>query len=153
VNAVPKIGTNPDSLDFAVTQDHTTSAASAVSITNTGAGTLVWSAACPDSWLALSTSGGELSGLASEPLLLSAVGAGLAPGTYTTTLQISGISKDTGNPASNSPRTISVSLTVGPSDKPTNAPAGQCGLLGGELLFPALLARILRRRASRRNRT
>jgi len=152
VNAAPKIGINPTSLDFGVTQDHSSSPAAAVSVTNTGFGTLQWNAACTDSWLSVSPAGGELAGLASQPLLISANAGGMAPGTYTTLLQVSGINQATGDPALNSPQTVSVSLTVGPSDKPTDAPAGQCGLLGAELLVPALLAGVLRRRLSRRLR-
>ncbi len=152
VNAAPKIGINPASLDFTVSQDHPDSSAAAVSVTNTGAGTLQWSAAGAAPWLSISPAGGELAGLASQPLLISAGAGGMAPGTYTTLLQVSGTKKSDGTPALNSPQTISISLTVGPSDKPTDAPAGQCGLLGAELLVPALLAGVFRRRASRRIR-
>jgi hypothetical protein len=141
VNASPKIGVNPKSFSFSVSVDHTVSSASAASVTNTGSGTLNWGAATTAGWLGYSPGGGALTALASEPLLLTANGSGMAPGFYTTTLEVSDPS------ALNSPQTIAVDLTVTPSDKPTSAPAGQCGLLGAELLAPALAAGWLRRRA------
>jgi len=52
-------------------------------------------------------------------------------------------------PASNSPQTISLSMTVVKSTKPTDAPAGQCGLSGLEGLIP-VLAFLIRRRVSKR---
>jgi hypothetical protein len=151
VNASPKIGLNPDSLHFEVSQDQPGSAPAPVSITNSGFGTLVWGASCPAGWVSISPLGGELGALGSQAFLLSASGAGLAPGTYTTTVQISGTNKDPGGGAVlNSPQTISIKLQVDPSADPVHAPAGQCGLLGLEALIPAALALLRRRRSLRR---
>jgi hypothetical protein len=135
VNALPKIGANPKTLTFAVASDTGSSSPSAVSVSNTGSGTLSWSASGAAPWLTLSPASGSLGALASEPMLLTIQAAGMAPGQYTTTLQVSDPS------AINSPQTVAVELTVTDSGLPTNAPAGQCGLLGLELLLVPFLCR------------
>jgi hypothetical protein len=139
VNTQPKIGTNPKSLSFTVSVDHTNSSPAAISITNTGSGTLSWGTSCDAGWLGISPPAGSLGPLGSEPMLLSAAGAGLTPGHYTTTVSVSDPN------ASNSPQTISIDLTVADSSLPTDAPAGQCGLVGPEALALGLLAASVRR--------
>jgi hypothetical protein len=143
VNAFPKIGTNPRTLSFSVSSDSGTSSPSAISVTNTGSGTLTWSASCAVGWLDLSPVSGSLGALASEPFLLTARAGGMNPGHYTTTVEISDSN------AVNSPQTIAVDLTVTASDFPVSAPAGQCGLLGLEMLLAFGSLRFLRRRQNR----
>lgn len=135
VNVVPKIGVNPKTLAFGAATDTGSSAPSALSVTNAGSGTLVWSAVVADSWLSVDPVGGSVAALDSQPLLLSVNAAGMAPGVYTTTIQFSDPA------ASNSPQTVAVELTVTPSALPSHAPAGQCGLSGLELLLLLALRR------------
>ncbi len=140
VNSIPTIGLNPQSLSFTLAIDTATSPTSAVSITNTGSGTLNWSVSSGASWVNVSPGGGSLSALQSQPLQVTPVSWGLEPGVYTTTLQI------TASGASNSPRNIAVEMTVTASSLPITAPAGQCGLLGLELVGVAFLIRFLKSR-------
>ena len=135
VNAQPKIGTNPKALSFAAASDQGNSSPSALSVTNTGSGTLVWSASPSASWLSVSPSGGSLGALGSQPVLLSVHAAGMTPGHYTATVDVSDPN------ALNTPQTVSIDLTVTESSLPVHAPAGQCGLLGPELAIVALLLR------------
>ena len=67
------------------------------------------------------------------PFFLSVNAAGMGPGHYTATVEVADPA------AANSPQTIAVDLTVTNSTLPTHAPAGQCGLLGLELLLVFLL--------------
>ena len=140
INSTPKIGVSQQNLSFTRAFDLGPAPPAAVSITNTGSGTLNWSATGGAAWLSASPAGGSLSALSSEPLLISAIPTGLTPGVYTTTLQVEAPG------ASNSPRTIAVELTVTPSSLPITAPAGQCGLLGLEMLAVFLLLRSLKSR-------
>jgi hypothetical protein len=153
VNTDPKIGLSADSASFTVSVDSAVSAPAGISITNTGSGTLGWSTAGGASWLDVSPGGGTLAALASHSLILTANGSGLSPGVYTATLQVAGVNQ-TGAPpfpsASNSPQTISVTLTVIPSSRPTSAPAGQCGLSGLEGLVALVATRIWRRVTKKR---
>ena len=140
VSAIPKIGLNDEDLSFTLATDTAASAPAAVSVTNTGSGTLNWTGTPAASWVIISPGGGSLAGLQSQPLQVTAIPFGLAPGVYTTTVQIIAPG------ASNSPRTISVEMTVTASSLPTSAPAGQCGLLGLEMLAVYLLLRSLKSR-------
>jgi hypothetical protein len=126
VNAVPKIGASPLSLSFTAATDTGNNFPSALSVTNTGSGTLAWSASGGAAWLSIQPTSGTLGALASEPLLLSVSAAGMTPGDYTTTFQISDPN------AANSPVTLAVDLTVTPSSLPVHAKAGACGALGME---------------------
>lgn len=134
INALPKIGINPAALSFTAAIDEGQSPPAGVSVTNTGSGTLVWSASGGASWLNISPGAGSLAALASQPMFLSVNAAGMTPGHYTTEVQVS----DPG--AINSPQTIAIDLTVTDSDLPTHAPVGQCGLLGLEALLALSVA-------------
>jgi hypothetical protein len=148
VNSEAKISLNPAAASFSVSVDSVVSGPAGISITNTGSGTLVWSTTGGPSWLGVSPSGGTLGPLASQSIILTANGSGLPPGFYTGTIEVDGINQ-TGvapfPPASNSPQTIAVDLTVDPSTKPTEAPAGQCGLSGLEAVLVLLAIRIHQR--------
>lgn len=133
VNNVPKIGINPKTVSFVVATDAAQSSSSAVSVTNAGSGTLTWTATSAATWLNCSPNGGSLAALVSEPLFLSVNAAGMAPGHYTATVEAADPA------AANSPQTVAVDLTVTESSLPTHAPAGQCGLLGLEMLLLFLL--------------
>jgi len=145
VNSQPKIGINPKTLSFSTATDVGTCPPSALSVTNTGSNTLNWSATGGAPWLQISPASGSLGALASEPLVMSIQAAGMTPGLYTSTVQVEDPN------AINSPQTIAVDLTVSASDLPVSAPAGQCGLLGLEVLGAWLLLR-LRSRLGRPSR-
>jgi uncharacterized protein (TIGR03437 family) len=96
------IAASPSSLQFAYTAGGTVPAAQSIQITNSGTGTLAWSAKASASWLSLSAT----SGTAPSTLSVSISPASLTAGTYSGNIQLSA----TG--ASNSPLTVAVSLTV-----------------------------------------
>jgi len=96
------IAVSPSSLNFAYTVGGAVVAAQSLQITNSGTGTLAWSATASASWLSLSAT----SGTAPSTLSVSISPASLTAGTYTGNIQLSA----TG--ASNSPVTVAVTLTV-----------------------------------------
>ncbi|MFN7923114.1 MAG: BACON domain-containing carbohydrate-binding protein, partial [Bryobacteraceae bacterium] len=96
--AVPTISFSPAGLSFAATQGGANPAAQVLSITNTGGGTLNWTATSNQAWLALTPSANSVSAAISL--------AGLAPGVYNATITIAA----TG--ATNTPQTVPVSLTL-----------------------------------------
>jgi len=144
VNATPKIGLNPATLEFTVPEDSGGSSPQAVSVTNTGQGVLQWSLAGGAAWLKQSKTGGNLNPLQSEPLQISVNPKGLTANVYTTTVEIQDPA------ASNSPIILAIQMTVKPSSLPTSAPAGQCGMLGLEALAALLLLRTLTSRGGPR---
>ncbi|HZF41650.1 MAG TPA: S8 family serine peptidase, partial [Blastocatellia bacterium] len=98
----PTIGVNPTSLSFTATAGGSNPANQTISITNTGAGTLNWTATDDAPWLTVSPA----SGTAPSTLTASVNISGLAAGTYNGTITISA----TG--ASNTPVSVPVTLTV-----------------------------------------
>jgi len=144
VNGSPKIGLNPESLSFTVAVDSGGSSPKAVSVTNTGFDVLDWNLVGGAAWLKKSKDKGSLNPLESDPILLSVNPTGLTPNVYTTTVQIEDPA------ASNSPKLLIIQMTVTPSSLPTSAPAGQCGLLGLEMVAALLLVRALRSRGGSR---
>ena len=96
---------SPSSLSFAGSGTQT------LTVSNTGGGTLDFTASDDASWLSVSPA----SGTAPKDLTVTADATGLAPGTYNATVTI------TAAGASGSPKTVPVTLTV-------SAPAG--GLVG-----------------------
>jgi uncharacterized protein (TIGR03437 family) len=95
----PAIAATPSSLQFSYTAGGTVPPAQAITVANSGGGTLTWSATASAAWLAVSVA-------APSTLTVSASPAGLSAGTYTGVIQISA------GGASNSPTSISVTLTV-----------------------------------------
>lgn len=144
VNGSPKIGLNPESLSFTVPVDSGGSSPKAVSVTNTGSDVLNWKLVGGATWLMKSKDKGALNPLESDPILLSVNPTGLTPNVYTTTVQIEDPA------ASNSPKLLIIQMTVTPSSLPTSAPAGQCGLLGLEMVAALLLIRTLKSRGGSR---
>jgi len=96
------IAISPGSLQFSYTVGGAAPASQSIQITNSGSGTLAWSATANASWIALSSS----SGTAPSTLTVSVSPNGLAPGSYSGTVQIS----STG--ASNNPQSITVTFAV-----------------------------------------
>ena len=105
VAAPSTIAVTPASLQFAYTAGGTAPAAQAVQITNSGTGTLSWTAKASDTWLTLSAA----SGTAPSTPSVSVSPAGLSPGAYNGTIQISAAG------ASNSPLSVDVTLTIAPA--------------------------------------
>lgn len=101
----PTIGVSPSSLSFTATAGGSNPANQTISITNTGGGTLNWTATDNASWLSVSPA----SGTAPSTLTASVDITGLAAGTYNGTITISA----TG--ATNSPLNVPVTLTVNAS--------------------------------------
>jgi hypothetical protein len=98
----PTIGVSPASFSFSGVAGGANPANQALSISNTGGGTLTWSATDNAGWLTLSPT----SGTAPSSVTLSVSTAGLAAGTYNGTITI------TATGATNSPLSVPVTLTV-----------------------------------------
>ncbi len=96
------IAVAPASLQFSYTAGGTAPSAQSIQITNSGSGTLAWTATASASWLSVSPA----SGTAASTLSVSISPAGLSGGTYNGNVQIS----STG--ASNTPLSVAVTLTV-----------------------------------------
>jgi hypothetical protein len=106
----PKIKLNRKKLYFGATGSKITSPQK-ISVSNSGTGTLNWSASDNKSWLNVSPKSGTNSGF----IKVTASNSGLSPGTYTGTVTVKATN------ASNSPRTVNVTLKVyksGTTDKP-----------------------------------
>jgi hypothetical protein len=100
--AGPTIGVNPSSMSFSATVGGANPASQSLSITNTGGGTLNWTASSNASWLSVSPT----SGTAPSSTSVSVDITGLAAGTYNGAITI------TAPGASNTPLTVPVTLTV-----------------------------------------
>ncbi|HXG91457.1 MAG TPA: S8 family serine peptidase [Blastocatellia bacterium] len=98
----PTIGVSPTSMSFTATAGGANPANQSLSITNTGGGTLNWTASDNAAWLSVSPT----SGTAPSTVTVSVNIAGLAAGTYSGTITISA----TG--ATNTPVNVPVTLTV-----------------------------------------
>jgi len=117
--AVPSLAVAPQALTFNYSVGNPAPAAQTVSITNTGGGTLSWTASTSgEYWLAVS----PLSGSAPAMLSMSINPANLAAGTYTSTVQVAA----TG--AAGSPASIAITLVVqGTQPAPTITAVGNGG--------------------------
>ncbi len=96
------ISESPATLQFTYTTGAVTPATQSIQITNTGAGTLAWTATVNQPWLTVSPS----SGTAPSTLTISISPSGLAAGTYNGAVEISS------SGASNTPLSVPVTLTV-----------------------------------------
>ena len=96
------IAASPAGLQFSYVAGGTAPAAQSIQITNSGSGTLAWTATASDSWLGVSPA----SGTAPLTLSITVSPASLSAGTYTGSVQI------TSSGASNTPLSIPVTLTV-----------------------------------------
>ncbi|MFN0084127.1 MAG: S8 family serine peptidase [Blastocatellia bacterium] len=102
--APPTIDINPASLSFTAMAGGANPANQILNLTNTGGGTLAWTAGDNAPWLTVAAA----SGTAPATLTASVNIAGLAAGTFNGTITI------TGTGATNSPVTVLVSLTINP---------------------------------------
>ncbi len=95
---------DPTTLDFAFREGDDPADLS-FQVANDGGGTLSWTAAADSEWLTLSPSSGDLVSGSDETVAVSVDGSGLAVGTHTATVTVSGNADD-------SPQTIGVEVTV-----------------------------------------
>ena len=107
--ATPIIGLSLASLTYAGTAGGTNPAAQSFTVSNTGAGTLTWTAGDSASWLTLTPATGTNTGTVSASVNLT----GLAAGTYSGTITVSA--------AGATSKTLPVSLTVGAGTATTNS--------------------------------
>ncbi len=107
--ATPIIGLSLASLTYAGTAGGANPAAQTFTVSNTGAGTLTWTAGDSASWLTLTPATGTNTGTVTASVSL----AGLAAGTYSGTITVSA--------AGATSRTLPVSLTVGSGTATTNS--------------------------------
>jgi hypothetical protein len=106
----PAIGASPTSLSFAATQGGANPATQTVSISNTGGGTLNWTASDNAPWLTLVTLLGQASGIGNGVVTVSVATGTMAVGTYTGSITLSA----TGAPSV----TVPVTFTVGTAPVP-----------------------------------
>ncbi len=104
-DAPPVLAVSPASLAFSATQGGAAPPAQTLALANTGSGAIPFTATDDAAWLSVAPG----SGLVPQSLQVSADPAGLAPGTYTGHVTITGTSP---NVATGSPRTVDVTLTV-----------------------------------------
>jgi len=106
----PAIAASPASLSFTAQQGGANPAAQTLSISNTGGGTLSWSATDSVAWLTLS----PVSGTGNGPVTLSATTGTLTAGSYSGTVTLSATGA--------SPVTVPVTFTVTPPKVETVIP-------------------------------
>lgn len=99
--APPVIGLSPTALSFSGTAGGSNPPVQTLSLSNTGGGTLSWTASNNAAWLSLSPASGTNSGMVHASVNL----AGLAAGTYTAAITITATGATT--------KTVPVTLTVG----------------------------------------
>ena len=121
----PAIGASPTSLSFAATQGGANPATQTVSISNTGGGTLSWTASDDAAWLTLSRASGTGNGVVTAHVMTGAT----AFGTYNGTITLS----TTGAPSVTVPVTFTVATPsvpppATPPPPPLTAPATPSGL-------------------------
>ncbi|MEK7542611.1 MAG: malectin domain-containing carbohydrate-binding protein [Patescibacteria group bacterium] len=111
--ATPVLNVSPSSLIFSATQGGSNPSSQTLSVSNTGAGSMAWTASSNASWLTINPTTGTNNGT----VTVSISTAGLAVGSY------NGIITVTANGAQGSPKTVSVALVVsaGGSPPPTSA--------------------------------
>ena len=107
--AIPAIGLSTTSLAFTGTAGGTNPANQSFTVSNTGSGTLTWTASDNAAWLTLSPASGTNTGTVTATVNLT----GLAAGTYSGTITTAATGATT--------RTLSVALTVNAA--PTATPA------------------------------
>lgn len=101
----PQLSTSPSSLAFTATAGGANPATQSIAVTNTGGGSLSWTASAAATWLSASPATGSAPGT----VTVSVNTAGLAPGTYTSLVQV------TSTGTAGSPRATPVTLTVNPA--------------------------------------
>ena len=104
----PALGVTPGSLAFTATQGGANPANRTLAVSNTGGGTLNWTASDDAAWLSVAPGSGTGAGNVTASVSV----AGLTAGTYTGTVTV------TAAGATGSPRSIPVTLTVDPPAQP-----------------------------------
>ena len=107
----PALSVSPTSFGFSATAGGSSPASKTLTVSNTGGGTLNFTASDDQPWLTVSPT----SGAAPKDLTVAVDTSGLAAGTYTATITIDG------GGVSGSPRTIPVTLTLNPPSPPVLA--------------------------------
>ena len=102
------IGYSPSSFSFTGTQGGANPSGQTLSIWNSGGGTLSWSVSDDATWLTLSPTSGSSTG-ETDNVVVSVDISGMSAGSYSATITISA------SGATNTPQTVSVSLTVNPA--------------------------------------
>jgi len=108
--ASPTIGVSPSSMNFTATAGGSNPANQTLNISNTGGGTLNWTATSNQSWLSIAPASGTAPSSPSVSVNIS----GLVAGTYNGAITISAAG------ATNTPVSVPITLTVNPS-------GGGCG--------------------------
>jgi hypothetical protein len=108
--ASPTIGVSPSSMSFSATAGGSNPANQTLNISNTGGGTLNWTASSNQSWLSIAPASGTAPSSPSVSVNIS----GLVAGTYNGAITVSAAG------ATNTPVTVPITLTVNP-------PGGGCG--------------------------
>lgn len=117
----PRIGASPTTLSFAAQQNGSSPAAQTLSISNTGGGTLTWTASDNAPWLTLS----QISGTGNGTITVTAATGSLAAGTYNAMIALS----STGAPTIQIPVTFTLAsapttITLSPSSLTYTAVSG-----------------------------
>lgn len=102
--ASPTIGVSPSSMSFSATAGGSNPASQALNISNTGGGTLNWTASSNQPWLSIAPT----SGTAPSSPNVSVNIAGLVAGTYNGAISVSAAG------ATNTPVSVPITLTVNP---------------------------------------
>ena len=126
----PALKTSPASLNFTATAGGSNPAAQTVAISNAGSGTLNWTAASSQAWLAVSPASGSGAG----SLSVQAKTAGLAAGVYTASITVNAPG------ATGAPVTVPVKFTVGAAQTSTGSPAPATSTLNINCGGPAYTA-------------
>jgi hypothetical protein len=126
---VPSTGASPAQLSVSPLQvDFGTSGTTAsVTLSNTGDGSLTWTASESAGWLSLGATSGSLAGKSSKTLALSATRSGMTAGTYTTGVMVSA------GAAGSVTETVSMTVPTEPDPEPEPDPAPSV-LLSGTLV-------------------
>ena len=126
----PALKTSPASLNFTATAGGSNPAAQTVAISNAGSGTLNWTAASNQAWLAVSPASGSGAG----SLSVQARTAGLAAGVYTASITVNAPG------ATGAPVTVPVKFTVAAAQTSTGSPAPATSTLNINCGGPAYTA-------------
>jgi len=110
--ASPTIGFSPSSLSFSAEEGGANPAGKTLSISNSGGGTLDWTASADANWVSLSPTSGASTG-ESDSVTVSVDISGMDAADYAAIITISAPG------ASNSPRTIAVDLDIAAPSPPT----------------------------------
>ena len=104
----PALSVSPASLSFAATAGGSSPAAKTLAVSNTGGGSMDWTASESASWLSLSPTSGTNAGTVTVTPSIT----GLAAGTYTEDITLAAAG------ATGSPKTVTVTLTLDPPTPP-----------------------------------